>query len=120
MRKFILFLAIGILFQSCFTYRTVEKNPETFRITQKYKILHEGKTSKITVLRINDSTLVFKKNFKEQEVAIDSITAVKKREFSVVKTVIVVPIVVLTSLAIFIAIALSNLKFEFGKFQSPP
>ena len=47
MNKLILLLAISILFQSCFSYKTVEKKADTFVMGKTYKIRQNEKNSKI-------------------------------------------------------------------------
>lgn len=86
MKKIILFLAIGILFQSCYSYKAIENNPSELIIGKHYKVKQDKKSIKLKITSKTDSTIVFRSNSKEQVISNDEITNIKKRKFSVVKT----------------------------------
>lgn len=119
MKKIILFLAIVILFQSCYSYKTIENNPSKLEIGKHYKIKQNRKATVLKVRSKTDSTIVYKSFFKEREISNDAITSVKKRKFSVVKTIatsILIPIVVVAILALSISVPIN----PGGGIQSPP
>lgn len=98
MRKLFLLLAIAFLFQSCFSYRQADSNPDNVVVGEKYKIEHNKKTSKATIKSITDTTLVVvMTNWKEKQIPRKDITKLRKRKFSIVKT-IVLPIVVIAGI----------------------
>lgn len=66
MKKIILFLVIGILFQSCYSYRTIENNPSELEIGKHYKIKQNKKSIALKVLSKTDSSIVYKSFFKER------------------------------------------------------
>ncbi len=119
MKNFILFLAIGILFQSCYSYKTIENNPSKLEVGKNYKIKENRKSIALKVLSKTDSTIVYKSFFKKHEISNDAITSVKKRKFSVVKTILAVPLILATT-ALIIVLS-GGLKFNTrGGIQSPP
>ena len=89
MKKLFLLLAIAFLFQSCFNYKRMELVPSKMVTGQKYKIERNHKFFKVTFNRITDSSIIVTKNWKEEQIPLKEITAVKKRKFSIVKTVAV-------------------------------
>lgn len=94
MRKICLLLGITLLLQGCFSYKKAEINPKTMAIGQMYKIERNHKTSKVMYTGNADSAIVVLKNGKEERIALKDINSVRKRKFSIVKTV-AVPVAVL-------------------------
>ena len=102
MKNLLLLLSISFLLQSCFTYREADINPSTMIIGEKYKITTNHKISKVILKSISDSSIVVIKNWKEQQIPFKEITNIRKRKFSVVKTIVLPPIVAATIVALFI------------------
>ena len=112
MKKFILFLAIGVLFQSCYSYKAIENNPSALEIGKHYKIKQDKKSIALKVLSKTDSTIVYKSFFKEREISNDEITSVKRRKFSVVKTAIYIPVATI----LFLSMIFSGKDFPYFEF----
>ena len=88
MKKIIFFLAIGILFQSCFSYKAVENNSSQYEIGKTYKLKQGKKSEKVKIISKTDSTIVVNHKFEEKEISFQAISKVEKRKFSIVKTVL--------------------------------
>lgn len=116
MRKSVVLIVISVLFQSCFSYKAVENKSSEYQVGKFYKIKQKEEYEKVKIISTNDSILVVNHNFEEKEVAIKTITKVKKRKFSYFKTLILPPV---TFIAI-IAIAASSIQVKTGRIQSPP
>ena len=88
MRKFIFLLSFSILFQSCFSYKTVDYNNIVIEKKQKFEVLGVGGTNiKGRLVSKNDQLMILENNGKLQEISVDKIHEVKVREFSIWKTV---------------------------------
>lgn len=88
MRKLYLLLAIAFLFQSCFSYKAMDNDPSKMEAGKTYKIKRNHKYSKVIFHNVNDSMILVTKDFEKQEIPIKDITSIKKRKFSIVKTVV--------------------------------
>ena len=83
-----LLLAIAFLFQSCFSYKQMENDPSKMEPGKKYKIERNHKNYKVTFNSLTDkSILVTRKNWTKEEILIKDIKSIKKRKFSIIKTV---------------------------------
>ena len=88
MRKFIFLLSFSILFQSCFSYKTVDYNNIVIKKKQKFEVLGVGGTNiKGRLVSKNDQLMILENNGKLQEISVDEIYEVKVRKFSIWKTV---------------------------------
>lgn len=88
MRKLIFLLAIVFLFQSCFSYKQMDNDPSKMEAGKKYKIERNHKNYKVTFNSLTDSSIrITRKNFTKGEIPIKDITSIKKRKFSILKTV---------------------------------
>ena len=92
MRKLFLLLAIVFLFQSCFSYRH-KADPGSLVAGQKYKIERNHKTRKFFYTRTADSALVVSKSRygKEIQIPLNEVTGIRKRKFSALKTIALIP-----------------------------
>jgi hypothetical protein len=79
MRKIFLGIALLILLQSCFSYKAMENDPRNMETGKTYKIERNQKYTKVVFHNVKD--------FEEKQIPINDITDIKKRKFSVVKTV---------------------------------
>lgn len=102
MKKICLLLGITLLLQGCYSYKKAEINPKTMAIGEMYKIERNGKTSKVMYTSNADSAIVVLKNSKEERVPLKDITSVRKRKFSVVKTIALVPITMAAITTLFV------------------
>ena len=105
MKKISLIIGITFLLQSCFSYKRVEVNPQTMVIGQKYKIEQNHKISKVVYKGFSDSSIIVTKHWKELQIPLKEITTARKRKFSLVKTIALVPI---TIASIVLLVAISN------------
>lgn len=88
MKKRLLLLVISIVLQSCFSYKVVENNSSQYEIGKSYRVKQGKKDDIIRITSKTDSTLVVWSKFETKTVAIDEISKVEKRKFSIVKTVL--------------------------------
>ena len=103
----ILLFAVSILFQSCYSYKSINKNND-LEIGEIYKIKQDNYFEKVKLLAINDSVLTFKDGRDEVEIPKSKILEIKERDFSVGKTVLGIIGIGLITVATIIAVALSN------------
>jgi hypothetical protein len=103
MRRIFLLIAITFLLQSCYSYKSVEVNPQTMAIGQVYKIERKNhKTAKVTFTRNADSAIVVWNNRVEEQIPLKDIKRAGERKFSWVKTALWYPITVITFLVLLI------------------
>lgn len=107
MKKIILLLALLFLFQSCFSYKAMENDPTKMEAGKTYKIERNHKYSKVVFHSIKDSTILVNEKFEEKQIPINDITNIKKRNFSIIKTV-AYPLAVIAVLSGMYIIVLSN------------
>ena len=88
MKKFIFLLSFSILFQSCFSYKTVDYNNIVIGKKQKFEVSGlGGKNIKGRLVSKNDQLMILENNGQLQEISVDEIDEVKVRKFSILKTV---------------------------------
>jgi hypothetical protein len=87
MKKRSLLLSFLILFQSCFSYKTVDYNRIPIEKKQKVEVKGIGGINiKGTLVSKNEQTLILDTNGQLQEISVDEINEVKVRKFSIWKT----------------------------------
>jgi len=87
MKKRSLLLSFLILFQSCFSYKTVDYNRIPIEKKQKVEVKGIGGINiKGTLVSKNEQTLILDTNGQLQEISMDEINEVKVRKFSIWKT----------------------------------
>ena len=87
MKKSSLLLSFLILFQSCFSYKTVDYNRIPIEKKQKVEVKGIGGINiKGTLVSKNEQTLILDTNGQLQEISVDEINEVKVRKFSIWKT----------------------------------
>ena len=87
MKKSSLLLSFLILFQSCFSYKTVDYNRIPIEKKQKVEVKGIGGINiKGTLVSKNEQTLTVDTNGQLQEISVDEIYEVKVRKFSIWKT----------------------------------
>lgn len=113
MKKIILFLClISLLFQSCYIYKTVDLQKDKIVENKKYRLYLEGSVmKKVTVKTVSDSSItVFDNRHRLVQIPFSEIKVIKKKRFSVGKTVVFTTgTIVVTAITLF-AIAFSNFK----------
>lgn len=113
MKKIILFLClISLLFQSCYTYKTVDLQKDKIVENKKYRLYLEGSVmKKVTVNAVSDNSItVFDNRHRLVQIPFSEIKVIKKRRLSIGKTVaFTAGTIVVTAYTLF-AIAFSNFK----------
>ena len=102
MKKFIFLLSFSILFQSCFSYKTVDYNNIAIEKKQKFEVSGVGgKNIKGRLVSKNEQLMILKNNGQLQEVPVSEIYEVKVRKFSILKSFAVVagPVVLISLFA---------------------
>ena len=83
----LLLLLLSILFQSCFSYKTVDYNNIAIDKKQKVEVLMLNKTSvKGQLVSKNDKTMILETKDGQGTIAIEQIDDVKVRKFSFLKS----------------------------------
>ena len=87
MRKRIFLLSISILFQSCFSYKSVNYNDIAIGKKPKVEVKGVGGTnSKGRLVSRNEQTLILESNGALQEIPVSEIYEVNVRKFSFLKS----------------------------------
>ena len=87
MKKFIFLLSFSILFQSCFSYKTVDYNNIAIEKKQKFEVSGVGgKNIKGRLVSKNEELMILKNNGQLQEMPVSEIYEVKVRKFSILKS----------------------------------
>jgi len=109
MKNFSSLLLFLILFQSCFSYKTVDFNSIPIEKKQKVEVKGVGGTYiKGTLVSKNEQILTLNNNGQLQKIPVSEIYEVKVRKFSILKSSGVLAISVTAVLsAIFIAILIT-------------
>jgi len=88
MKKLSLLLSFLILFQGCFSYKTIDYNSIPIEKKQKVEVKGVGGTNiKGTLVSKNEQTMIVNTNGQLQEISVDEIYEVKVRKISIWKTV---------------------------------
>ena len=87
MKNFIFLLSFSILFQSCFSYKTVDYNNIAIEKKQKFEVFGvEGTNIKGRLVSKNDQLIILENNGQLQEMPVSEIYEVKVRKFSILKS----------------------------------
>jgi hypothetical protein len=105
MRKSIIhILLLSFLLQSCYSYRVIDKNSK-LAIGKKYKVKQLNKYEKVRLLSITDTTIIVSNNKNSQNtIDLNDIKIIKKRHFSVTKTVLLPIGIVIVGVGTIIAV----------------
>jgi len=108
MKKLIFLLSISILFQSCFSYNSIDYNNIEIDKKQKIEVLMLNKTSmKGKLVSKNEKTIILQTKEGQGTIPIEEIYNVKVRNFSFLKSAaltVLIPIATYIGLALFILI----------------
>ena len=89
MKKLSLLLSFLILFQGCFSYRTIDYNSIPIEKKQKVEVKGVGGTNiKGTLVSKNEQILTVDTNGQLQKIPVSEIYEVKVRKFSILKTAV--------------------------------
>ena len=87
MKNFIFLLSFSILFQSCFSYKTVDYNNIVIEKKQKFEVSGVGgKNIKGRLVSKNEQLIILENNGQLQEMPVSEIYEVKVRKFSILKS----------------------------------
>ena len=87
MKNFIFLLSFSILFQSCFSYKTVDYNNIAIEKKQKFEVSGlGGKNIKGRLVSKNEQLMILENNGQLQEMPVSEIYEVKVRKFSILKS----------------------------------
>lgn len=106
-------LAISFLFQSCYTYRTIDLKDTAVIVGKNYKIRQDTKFVKSKIEAVNDSTITVAEGNAVKDILMSEIKEMKESKFSTLKTVGLVLGIGLVAAIIVVAIDLGN-GFDFG------
>ena len=110
MKKGSLLLSFLILFQSCFSYKTVDYNSIPIEKKQKVEVKGVGGTNiKGTLVSKNEQILTVDTNGQLQKIPVSEIYEVKVRKFSLLKSSGVLASSILVATAVLFAIFLGKL-----------
>ncbi len=110
MKKSSLLLSFLILFQSCFSYKTVDYNSIPIEKKQKVEVKGVGGTNiKGTLVSKNEQILTVDTNGQLQKIPVSEIYEVKVRKFSLLKSSGVLASSILVATAVLFAVFLGKL-----------
>ena len=98
----LLLLLLPILFQSCFSYKTIDYN--NIAIDKKQKVVVKGTGGKFIKGKLvskNEKTMILENKEGQQTFSIDEIYDVKVREFSFLKSAGLIVLIPITISALF-------------------
>ena len=115
MKNFIFLLSFSILFQSCFSYKTVDYNNIAIEKKQKFEVLRVGGTNiKGRLVSKNDQLMILENNGQLQEMPVSEIYEVKVRKFSILKSGALLTSVLLVTAVALVVVALIALAIGGG------
>ena len=111
MKKIILILLVAsFLFQSCFSYKAMDSESKSLEIGKIYKIKVGDKEHVGKLVSVNDTLTTLQSVNKQRDFKTEDIRLIKKRKFSIVKTVLL-PVAIVTVISgIFLATYDLNIK----------
>ena len=108
----LLLLLLSILFQSCYSYKTVDYNNIAIEKKQKVEVLMLNKTSvKGQLVSKNDKTMILETKDRQGTIAIEEIRDVKVRKFSFLKSAgltVLIPVAAYLTLGIILVMLLAG------------
>jgi len=88
MKKLIFLFLFLILFQSCFSYKTVDYNNIASEKNQKFEVAKIDRTNvKGRLVSIDENTMILENKEGNQTILKDEIYDLKVRKFSILKTI---------------------------------
>lgn len=110
-------IAISFLFQSCYTYKTIDLKENALYRGRNYKISQTDKSEKVELQFVNDSALIVSQDNIQKTIPISKITEIKEGKFSTPKTLGLLAVLGLTTMVVIGTIAMSN--FDIDNFIIP-
>ena len=89
MKNLSIVLLLCVLFQSCYSYQTVNLNKNTIKLSKKHKIVLTNSQAKVEgrVLAMTKDTLLLSKGNQKIKIPTSNIFDIQERKFSFLKTV---------------------------------
>ena len=88
MKKLILLLLFSVLFQSCFSYKSVNFNDIKNKKKQKFEVFKLDKTNiKGRLISIDENMMILENRKGDQTINENEIYAVKVKKFSILNTI---------------------------------
>ena len=88
MKNIIFLILFSFLFQSCFSYKSLDFNNIKSEKNQKFEVAKVDRTNvKGRLVSIDENRMILENNGQLQEISVDKIDVVKVRKFSILKTV---------------------------------
>ncbi|APG65067.1 hypothetical protein LPB136_06765 [Tenacibaculum todarodis] len=112
-------LSYCILFQSCYSYKTIKSNEKDIELLKKYKIdLKNSKRIKGKIVGFYNDTVQILSKGKNLKISEKDIKEIKKRKFSLLKTSLTtLTVAAVSALAIF-GISFNIFKKDFNPFKN--
>ena len=107
MKKLLFLLSFSILFQSCYSYKSIDYSTIEIDKKQKLEVLRLNKTSmKGRLVSKNEKTIILQTKNGQGTIPMEEVYNIKVREFSLLKTaglIVGIPIGTLVLLSIVVA-----------------
>jgi hypothetical protein len=109
MKKLLFLLSFSILFQSCYSYKSIDYNNIEIDKNQNLEVLRLKKTSiKGRLVSKNEKTIILQTKNGQGTIPMEEVLNIKVKEFSLLKTaglIIGIPIAAYVGVAIIVLIA---------------
>ena len=110
MKKLLFLLSFSILFQSCYSYKSIDYSTIEIDKNQKLEVLRLNKTSvKGRLVSKNEKTIILQTKNGQGTIPMEEVYNIKVREFSLLKTaglIVGIPIGTLVLLSIVLSMVL--------------
>ncbi|MCH3882790.1 hypothetical protein [Tenacibaculum aquimarinum] len=112
-------LSYCILFQSCYSYKTIKGDEKDIELLKKYKIdLKNSKRIKGKIVGFYNDTIQLLSKGKTLKISEKDVKEIKKRKFSILKTSLTtLTVAAVSALAIF-GISFNIFKKDFNPFKN--
>lgn len=108
----IYFVIISFLFQSCYTYKTIDLKEAPLIVGKKYKIRQESKFIKVELKSANDTIAAFSDNNQAINIPITEFQEIQEKKISPLKTIGLVLTIGVAAVLVIGTIAMNDYDFE--------
>lgn len=105
-------IVISFLFQSCYTYRTIDLKDTSLVVGKHYKIRQDTKFVKSKLNAVNDSTITVLEDYTYKSISIAKIKEIQEGKISTLKTVGLILGVGLVVVGIIGVIEVNNMSYD--------
>jgi hypothetical protein len=105
-------IVISFLFQSCYTYRTIDLKDTSLVVGKNYKIRQDTKFVKSKLNSVNDSTITVLEDYTYKSISISKIKEIQEGKISTLKTVGLILGVGLVVVGIIGVIEVNNMSYD--------